>query len=168
MNADEKRGLDYILLRGVIERRLGEQIAAVDTFATRAGLVLATCGVAFAGYAQFLTSSIWLQGYGAILFIPEIVLVALSGFYAFAALAIGGEAKPWAYDPDPEKLYRLAHKKNRAEIEDEVVRSMVDAYNRNRGTFQEKFNLLRYSRYALYGSGAVFVVHLVIFFLHYG
>jgi hypothetical protein len=157
-------GPDNVLLREVIERRLGEQISSVDTFATRAGLVLATCGVAFAGYAQLLTSSIWLQSCGAILFVPEISLVVASGFFAFAALSIGGEVGSWAYDPDPEKLYRLAHERSRVQIEDDIVRSMVDAYNRNRKTFKKKFDLLRYARYALYGSGAVFLLHLVIFF----
>jgi hypothetical protein len=152
------------LVQEIIEKRLGEQISSVDTFATRAGLILATNGIVFAAYTQLVSNRLWLINCGSVLFVPEIALVALSGFFAFTALAIGGEKGSWYYDPDPEKLYRLSKDKSNVDLRDEIIRSMVDAYNKNAKTFKEKFELLSYAKYALYGSGLIFLIHLLIFF----
>lgn len=151
-------------MRDVIERRLAEQFASIDTFTTRAGLVLATCGVAFAGYAQLLTSEFWLDNCAAILFVLEIGLVCLAGFFAFSALVPGGEERPWSYDPDPEKLYRLGFEEPHTEVEDQAVRAMIDAYGKNKEIFRDKFTQITRARMALYGSGAVFLIHLVVVF----
>lgn len=154
---------DNRLLIDIIERRLAEQFSSVDTFATRAGLVLATCGVAFAGFAQLLTNSSWNQSCSSILFLPEMIFLVTSGYFAFRAMSVGSTQMRWAYDPDPEKLYRMATEKSREQLEDEAVRSMVEAYNANKVVTDRKYELLRYAQIALYSAGLVFIVHLVIF-----
>lgn len=146
-----------------IEARLSEQMSSVDTFTTRAGLVLATCGVVFTGYLQLLAAHSRMVQCGAEFFTLEIVTVLLSGLFAFASLVSGGEQKRWRYDPDPEKLYRLSKNEGNADLADEILKSMVDAYNQNRKLFEEKFTLLKYSRYALYASGSIFLLHLIVF-----
>ncbi len=148
---------------GIIERRLAELIESVDSFNTRAGLVLATCGVVFTGYATLMTSDRWLHRCGSELFVLEVGLAMLAGVLAFMSLASGADEERWHNDPDPEKLYRLLEAKDDKDVLDEAAKSMVDAYNQNKRIMEKKFSLLRGAKYALYASGGVFFIHLVIF-----
>ncbi len=151
------------MVYGIIERRLAELIESVDSFNTRAGLVLATCGVVFTGYATLLTSDRWLRRCGSELFIFEVGLAMLAGVLAFMSLAPGADEEQWRNDPDPEKLYRLLEAKDGKDVLDEAARSMVDAYNQNKRIMEKKFSLLRGAKYALYASGGIFFIHLMIF-----
>lgn len=162
MNPENKK-----LMYDVAKDQLNQQIVAVDSFTTRAGLVLATCGVVFAGYLQLLGSQSWLQVFTSWLFIPEIILMLLSAFFAFLSLVPGGEKGHWRYDPEPEKLYKLIEENesnNKVDIQDEMVRSMIVSYKHNKDVFNLKFTYLKYSRYLLCASGAIFIIHLLIFF----
>jgi len=153
------------LVYDVAKDQLDQQITAVDSFTTRAGLVLATCGVIFAGYLQLLGSPSWLQDFTSWIFIPEIILVLLSALFAFLSLVPGGEQGHWRYDPEPEKLYKLIEENesnNKVDVQDEIVRSMVVSHTHNKNVFNLKFTYLKYSRYLLCASGAIFIIHLLI------
>ena len=154
---------DKTLILNTIEARLNEQMRSVDTFTTRAGLVLATCGVVFAGYLQLLAAHSRMISCGSGFFILEVVLVIAAGYFAFASLVPGGEEGRWRHDPHPEKLYKLAKAEGGVDIEDAVIKSTIESYNVNSRIFDEKFTLLKYSRYALYASGSIFILHLALF-----
>lgn len=147
----------------IISGRLDAQIDAVDAFNTRAGLVLATCGVIFAGYMQLLTSKEWVMSCHAVLFVIEIGLLLVAGGLAFAALAPGGETEPWLYNPEPRALHELYGKHGENLNIQRVMESMLKAYDHNADVFKEKYELLRRSRWFLYGSAIVFMYHLSIF-----
>lgn len=148
----------------LIKERLDQQIEAVDSFNTRAGFVLATCGVVFAAYAQLLTSRPWTSHCGILFSVLEIVALLVSGFFAFSAIAPGGEEQPWRYNPDPEGLMQLWENKSQ-NFSKEVTDSMVRAYKHNREIFNKKFASLTNARLALYVSGSIFALHLLIYFL---
>jgi hypothetical protein len=158
---------DDELAYDLIKDRLDQQIEAVDSFNTRAGLVLATCGVIFAAYAQLLTSRSWTSHCGLLLSILEIGALLVSGFFAFAALVPGGEEQPWRYNPDPEGLSELL-KSGTTTFSQQVMDSMVKAYKHNKEIFKKKFSSLTNARIALYVSGSIFALHLLIYFSHHG
>lgn len=149
------------LVYEVAKNQLDQQIASIDAFTTRAALVLATCGVVFAGYLQLLSSELWIFNCHQKLFVFEIGAVILAGLFAFLALVFGSEKEPWRYDPNPEKLYQLAERVVDLDIEDEVTKSMIESYNHNRTLFEKKYRYLGFARYALYCSVGIFMVHLL-------
>lgn len=155
---------DKKLVYESIRDQLDQQIFSVDSFTTRAGLVLATCGVVFAGYLQLLTSKPWMCSEVSLLSVFEILAVLVSGLFAFLSLAPGGEVDHWRYDPDPEKLYRFLKDPRDLDITDEVTKSMILSYNHNRELMDKKFNYLKFSRRFLYLSGSIFALHLLLFF----
>ena len=147
----------------IISGRLDAQIESVDAFNTRAGLVLATCGMVFAGYMQLLTSKEWLTDCNIWLFVIEIGLLLISGGLAFASLAPGADKDPWLYNPVPRALHEL-HEKFGEDLDiGRVIESMLKAYDHNTEVFKEKYDLLRYSRWFLYGSAIIFTYHLFNF-----
>lgn len=145
----------------LISRRLDQQMESVDSFTTRAGLVLATIGVVFAGYTQMFSVPGWITKCTEPLFILEIIILLAAGFCAFTSLVYGGEKEKWRHDPDPKKLYENKDSDN---IEDEVTKSMIVAYEHNRDLCEHKYKWLQYARYALYLSAVVFIIHLILFF----
>ena len=159
MSAENKK-----LVYEAIREKLREQIESIDAFNTRAGLILATCGVIFTGYIQLLLSRSWMFGCGSALTFFEIFFLLISMVLAFLALAPGAEEEPWLSNPSPRKLYDLFAKNPDGDIEKEATESMVKAYDHNRDTFKKKFDYLRYPRYALFASGSIFAVHLIIHF----
>ena len=159
MNTDDKK-----LVYESIKDQLDQQISSVDSFTTRAGLVLATCGVVFAGYLQLLGSDSWMYSCVALLSVFEIFTVIISGLFAFLSLAPGGEVGHWRYDPNPEKLYGFMKDPKGLDVTDEMTKSMIEAYNHNRKLLDKKFDHLKLSRYFLYASGSIFIIHLLIFF----
>ena len=148
----------------IISKRLDQQMESVDSFTTRAGLVLATSGIVFAGYTQLFSVEGWICECTKPLFVLEILSIFASGFCAFTALTYGGEKEKWRHDPDPEKLYK---NKDGGEqfLQDEIMKSMISAYKHNRDLYEKKFSWLTYARYALYLSGTAFIIHLTIFFI---
>lgn len=155
---------DKKLVYESIKDQLDQQISSVDSFATRSGLVLATCGVIFAGYLQLFASPLWLEKCDSILFLFEILAIIISGVFAFLSLVHGSEEEYWRYDPDPEKIYRLLHDQKQYDITDEVMRSMIAAFKHNQKLFKKKYRFLKLARYCLYVSGSIFIIHLLFFF----
>ncbi|MCF7815764.1 MAG: hypothetical protein K9M10_03540 [Candidatus Pacebacteria bacterium] len=145
----------------LISRRLDQQMESVDSFTTKAGLVLATVGVVFAGYTQMFSIVGWITECTEPLLIIEIITLFIAGFCAFTSLIYGGEKGRWHHDPDPKKLYENRENKN---IEDDIAKSMVNAYEHNRDIYVTKYKWLQYARYALYLSALVFIIHLILFF----
>ncbi len=156
---------DDELAHELIRDRLDQQIEAVDSFNTRAGLMLATCGVMLAAYAGLLGMHGWVSHCRILLSVLEMAALLVAGYFALSSLVPGGENQPWHYNPDPRKLMDLLKSKH-PNFADEVMKSMVDAYDHNREVFKKKFDALANARIALYVSGSIFALHLLIFLLY--
>lgn len=153
---------NHKLLFEIAKDKLNQQLAAVDSFTTRAGLILATCGVIFTGFLQLMTSVSWSSATDSRLFFIEVSLVLIAGFCAFLSLAIGGEKGSWDDAPNPEEVYRQMSNNKQYNLLDEATRSMIEARKTNNALFNEKFRLVQISRYTLTASGAVFIIHLIL------
>ncbi len=147
----------------LIKDRLDQQIASVDAFIARASLVLATCGIIFTAYVQLLSLHHWLSSGGIVFSVFEIISLLIAGYFAFSALVIGGEKQYWRY-PDPEKLNQLLAK-NPSDFSRQVIDSMIKAFEHNDDVFRKKFDSLKNARIALYVSGSIFALHLIIFLI---
>jgi hypothetical protein len=149
-----------------VKKSLSDQLSDVESFNVRAGIVLATCGVVFSAYLQLFSSILEhkiTDFHSNELFMAfEILSVLYAGGVSFLSMSPGAENEPWKYSPTPRNLYEKmkACKADEHLIQNELIESMVRAYEYNEKVYEKKFEMLRHARMALFFSGLIFSVHI--------